>query len=465
MTSQTAFADTITGTDPHPHRRIWRIAGPAIIANISGPMVGVVDTWALGHLDAPRFLAAIAVGAFIFHFIYWSFGFLRMGTTGLVAQTHGAGDPGRLLQVMVRSFALGVLFSGIILLLQEPIFAGLFLLLNPDPAVSDLAMTYCLIRIWGAPAILIRMTIIGFLIGTQRTRQALIIELALNLGNAALTVFLVTYLGWGMKGAAFASLGAEVVASLLALLIALRYLPHKALMKTARESGFWYPRAFIALLSVNGTIFIRTLFLLFAFALLWRTSAALGTDILSANQVLMQFLLLTSFGLDGIAYAAEALVGEAKGAQSRIRLSQMVRATHGWALLLAVCYSLIFLGAGRAIIHGFTDLDTIRAIAITYLPWLIVAPVIAVWSYQYDGIFIGATETRDMMWTMIAAFTLYGVTLYYLVPRFGNHGLWAAMMVFLAARGAGLALCYPSLLRGVKPESDISGSGKANDKE
>ncbi len=434
-----------------PHRRIWRIAGPAILASISGPMVGIVDTWALGHLDAPRFLAAIAIGAFVFHFIYWSFGFLRMGTTGLVAQAHGARQSGHLHAVMVRSLALGVFFAGMILLLQKPILAGLFLLLNPDPVVASLAMDYCLIRIWGAPFILVRVTVIGFLIGTQRTRLVLAIELVLNLSNAALTVLLVTLLGFGMKGAALASLVAESVAALVAVLLMLRHLYGPALLKTARESDFWQPRAFTALLSINGAIFIRTLFLLFAFALLWRTSANLGIEILSANQVLMQFLLLTSFGLDGIAYAAEALVGEAKGAQSRSRLRYMVRLTHGWAVLFAIGYSLLFWGAGKSIIHGFTDLPTIRLVAETYLPWLIAAPLVAVWSYQYDGIFIGATEAGIMMWGMIAAFTLYALSLLWLVPIYGNHGLWAAMMVFFAARGLGLALFYPLLLQRAVP--------------
>ena len=178
-----------TALPANPHRRIWHIAGPAILASISGPVVGVVDTWVLGHMESPRFLAAIAVGAFVFHFIYWSFGFLRMGTTGLVAQAHGAKDIDHLRAVMVRSLALGVLFASLILLLQKPILAGLFLLLQPDPVVAGLAMDYCLIRIWGAPFILMRVTVIGFLIGTQRTRLALVIELILNLGNAAFTIW------------------------------------------------------------------------------------------------------------------------------------------------------------------------------------------------------------------------------------------------------------------------------------
>ncbi|WP_188873517.1 MATE family efflux transporter [Iodidimonas muriae] len=438
---------SLTARDPHPNRRIWRIAAPAIAANISGPLVGVVDTWALGHLPDPAYLAAIAVGAFIFHFVYWSFGFLRMGTTGLVAQAHGAGDEARLLRIVLRSVVLGLGFAGAVLVLQTPILHGLFALLNPEAMEAELALRYCLIRIWAAPAILLRVTVIGYLVGIQRTRLALLIELMLNLGNAALTVYLVNVLGFGMEGAAVASLAAEVVAAALAVFVAMRLLGGPALLLAAKDRAFWHLSAFAKLMSVNGFIFMRTLFLLLAFALLWRNSAALGSTVLSTNQVLIQFLMLTSFGLDGIAYAAEALVGMAVGRHDQAALRQMVRLTTLWALALAVLYSVIFWIAGEAIIRSFTDIAQIRALAMGFLHWLIVMPVIAVWSYQFDGIFIGATKTAAMMWTMILAFAVYAVALLVLVPRFGNHGLWGAMMIFLALRGLGLALCYPWLVR------------------
>lgn len=435
------------------HRRIWAIAGPAILANISGPMVGVVDTWALGHLPDPRFLAAIAVGSFVFHFVYWSFGFLRMGTTGMAAQAHGAADDLRLTRIVLRAAALGLGFALIVLALQGPLLAALFALLKPAAAAADLAMQYCLIRIWSAPAILLRITVIGFLIGTQRAKTALVIEVALNLLNAALTVWFVAGLDWGIVGAARASVIAEALAAMLALGVALRLLRPAALLAAAREAGFWRPAAFGALLSVNGYLFLRTLLLLAAFGLLWRVSAGLGTLTLSANQVLMQFLMLTSFGLDGIAYAAEALVGAAKGRARRSELHRVVRLTTLWAGLMALGYTAVFALAGETMIAGFTDLAEVRAAAGAHLLWLVAMPVLAVWSYQFDGVFIGATETRAMLLTMIAAFALYAAAVALLAPRFGNDGLWAAMALFLLARGGGLALLYPALARRVGAES------------
>lgn len=433
--------------DPHPHRRIWRLAGPAIVANVSGPMVGVVDTWALGHLPDPVFLAAIALGAFVFHFVYWSFGFLRMGTTGLTAQAFGAADEAKLVRILARSALLGLGFSLVILALQGPVLAALFALLEPQAAEADLAMRYCLIRIWAAPAILLRLTVIGYLIGTQRAKTALALELLLNLSNAAMTVAFVTGLGWGVEGAAAASLIAEVLAAAAALAVVLHLVRPKVFVQAARTRGFWRICAFAGLLSVNAFIFVRTLFLLMAFALLWRTSAGLGTLALSANQVLIQFLMIASFGLDGIAYAAEALVGEAKGRASRPRLRQMVRLSTGWAVLLALALTFVYAAAGPAVIAAFTDLPAVRAEAEAYRLWLVAVPLIAVWSYQFDGIFIGATETRPMMWTMIVAFAIYLAVLQPAVSAYGNDGLWGAMTLFLALRGAGLALCYPGLER------------------
>lgn len=429
------------------NRRILRIAGPAILANISGPLVGVVDTMALGHMADPRHLAAVAIGAFVFHFVYWSFGFLRMGTTGLVAQAYGASDQHRLMRVLMRSLLLALLVGGVMLIAREALFAGLFALLAPPEAMRELALAYCRIRIIAAPLILLRITVIGWLIGIQRTKWALMIELLLNISNAILTLYLVTGRGMGIEGAALASLISEAAAAVAALLLMFGMLSPRRLNAVFRGGTFWRAAGFLALLKVNGFLFVRTLFLLLAFALLWRESSALGALTLAVNQLLMQFLLLTSFGLDGIAYAAEALVGAAKGSRDRAALSRSVRATSLWAFAAALIYSLVFLPAGPWIVAFFTDIPELRAAAAPYLPWLVLMPVIAVWSYQMDGVFIGATETARMMLTMIMAFALYVLLLSLLAPAYGNHGLWAALMAFLAARGIGLFLCYPGLVR------------------
>lgn len=428
-------------------RRIWHVAAPAILANVSGPMVGVVDTWALGHLPEARYLAAIAVGAFVFHFIYWSFGFLRMGTTGLVAQAHGAGDLVGLRRTVLRAALLGLGFSAFVLAAQGPLIAALFALLAPNPAEAGLAMLYCEIRIWSAPAILLRLTVIGWLIGVQRARLALLIELALNLANAAMTVLFVSLLGFGMAGAAYASLLAELLAAALAALVAVRLLGGRQLLVALREPAIRRVAPVLALLRVNAFLFGRTMLLLFAFAMMWRSGAALGTLALSTNQVLMQFVMITSFGLDGMAYAAEALVGAAKGARDRAALRAAALRTTVWAFGLAALYMAVWWIAGAATIDAFTDHESVREAARALLPWIVALPMISVWSYQLDGIFIGATETAAMMWTMAAALLLFLLLVALLVPAFGNAGLWSALAAFLAARGLGLALVYPRLER------------------
>ncbi len=432
----------------HPHRDVWRIAGPALIANSTGPMVAIVDTWAIGHLPDPVLLGAIALAGFVFSYIYWAFGFLRMSTTGLVAQAFGSADHVRMDVVTLRSVLLGIAIGLAVLILQLPITRLAFAVFAPGEELAGHVQQYIDIRIWAVPVVLVRVAIIGFLIGTQRARTALLLELILNLTNAALNLLFVVVLGWGVAGVAAGSLIAEWLAGLAAIAILLR-LRGQPLLQHLKDRLFWRLAAFKHLLAVNTYLFIRTLFLLGAFAFIYRTSTQLGEVTLAANHVLLTFTTLISLGLDAMAYAAEAHVGNAIGKQSRERLRQFVRITFFWALLMSVGYALIFGFAGNQIIAVLTDQLPVRAAAAEQLLLFALLPVIAVWSYQLDGIFIGATKSADMMWTMLIAFAVFIPMLYWLTADYGNHGLWIAFLVFFAVRGIGLFSRYPLMVNKV----------------
>ncbi len=437
----------------HPHRDVWRIAGPALIANSSGPMVAIVDTWAIGHLPDPVLLGAIALAGFVFSYIYWAFGFLRMSTTGLVAQAYGGDDHTRIDLIILRSLLLGLFIGLAILILQIPVIKLAFAVFAPGTKLAGHVQQYIDIRIWAVPVVLMRVAIVGFLIGTQRARTALVLELILNVTNAGLNLLFVVVLGWEVAGVATGSLIAEYLAGLaaIALLFSLR---GQSLLRHLSDARFWVLNAFKRLLVVNAYLFIRTLFLLGAFALVYRTSTQLGEITLAANYVLLTFTTLIALGLDAVAYAAEAHVGDAVGKQSSKRLQQFVRVTFFWALLMSVGYALVFGFWGNSIIAMLTDQIPVRTEAAEQLLLFALLPVIAVWSYQWDGIFIGATRSADMMWTMIIAFVVFVVLLYWLTADYGNRGLWMAFLVFFAMRGIGLGMRYPALFNSINGDTD-----------
>ncbi len=409
-------------------------------------MVALVDTWAIGHLPDPALLGAIAIGGFIFSYIYWAFGFLRMGTTGMVAQAHGAGDDARVDRVTMRSVALGLLIALAVLLLQDPIVRLAFAAFAPGEELASHVQQYLDIRIWAVPAVLVRVAVVGFLIGLQQTKIALFLELALNLLNALLNLWFVVGLGWGVEGVAMGSLIAEFMAGAVALLVVMA-LRGKACLGQLGRRAFWRLQAFAPLIKVNGLLFIRTLLMLGVFALVYRLSTALGTEVLAANHVLLTFTTLVALGLDALAYAAEALVGESIGMNSRARLRQFVRVTTVWAIAMSLAYTVVFWLFGMDIIYALTDQVAVRDAATAQMGLFVLLPLVAVWCYQLDGIFIGATRSADMMWTMLIALLGFVVASSLLADN--NRGLWLAFLVFFALRGLGLAFRYPALARSV----------------
>lgn len=434
---------TQASTGTLSNRRIWRLAAPVILSNLSVPMLGAVDTAVMGHLPDPAYLGGVAVGGLIFSYIYWGFGFLRMGTTGLAAQAFGAGDRAELRAIFLRAALTALLVGLAVLALQTVIARVAFGLLEASAEVERLAGVYYGVRIWGAPAALLQYVVIGWLFGLQRMGAALALTVAVNMLNILLSLWFVIGLGWGIEGVALGTLIAEWGGALLGIaLVAPR------LARIGRGNARVLDRErLLRLLRVNGDIFVRTLCLVTAFAWFTAEGARLGDVVLAANAVLLTFQTFMAYGLDGFAHATETLVGSALGARDRRAYRSAVLISTRWAALVALACTLAYLAAGGAIIRTLTGLEEVRATAAAFLPWAIVSPLVSVWSFQLDGIFIGATRTAEMRNGMLLSLAGFLALAAILVPLWDNHGLWLAFVLFMALRAATLGIWLPRIIR------------------
>jgi len=421
-------------------RDIWRIAAPMILSNISVPLLGMVDTGVTGHLEDAVYLGAVAIGSTIFGFLYAGFNFLRMGTTGITAQAHGAGNEGELKLILGQALIVSMAIALALLLLQIPIATMAMPLLGPEPRVALFANEYFSIRIWSAPATLANYVLIGWFLGLQNARIPLYIVLIINLTNIILDLIFVLILDMKVAGVAAASVIAEFTGLIFAIFCAHQAVKHRGgRIVLSRLSKL---PEYTAYLKVNAHLLVRTMALVFTFAFVTAAGARLGGLVLAANAVLMNMLALISFALDGFAHAAEALVGKAVGAKNKKALQQTVRLTLKWSLYVSVLLSLFFVGGGKILIRLLTDLPDVIEIASQYIPWFYVLPLIGVWSYLYDGVFVGATRAREMRNIML--FSTFAVFLpaWYAFQELGNHGLWLAFTIFLASRGIGMHYFY-----------------------
>jgi MATE family multidrug resistance protein len=430
----------------HPHRTILAIAAPAILANSSAPLVGLVDTWAIGHLPGAENLAAIGLGSVIFNFIFWAFGFLRMGTTGIIAQAHGRGDTGELIAGVWRSMALALALGCGLLLAQELFLFIAMQALAPPDTVTGLTEQYFRIRIWAAPATLLVYAISGVLFGLARTGAVLVQQLVLNISNAALNVTLVVGFGLGVAGVALGTLIAQWLAVAAGAWILGQLIGWQKLLAGIREPATWLLAEFRRLVAVNGFIFVRTILLMIALSVIMRVAGSLGDVEMAASHVVMQYMLLISLGLDGFAHATEALAGSAWGKANTAMFRRWVRLTGLWAVAASVLYALLFWIAGDAITALLTDIPSVRAGVAAIMPLVVALPVVAVACYQFDGVYIAATAGSAMMVTMAIAFVAYVLVLDPLTSRWGLPGLWAAVLLFMAARGTAQAAWYPRLV-------------------
>lgn len=427
------------------HARVLHVALPIVLSNATVPILGAVDTAVVGQIGLAAPIGAVGLGAVILTAIYWIFGFLRMGTTGLTAQAQGAGHQGEVAAMLTRALMIGGLAGLAVIALQVPVFRGAFLLAPASDEVETLARDYMQIRVFSAPAAIAIYGLTGWLIALERTRAVLGLQVWMNGVNILLDLWFVLGLGWGVEGVAWATFLAEWSGLALGLWLSRAAFAVPAWRDWARV--FDRP-ALTRMMAVNTDILIRSLLLQAIFLSFLFLGAGQGDVVLAANQVLLQFLHITAYALDGFAFAAEALVGQALGARDRGRLRRSAVLASVWGGVSVIGMAIAFALAGSAIIAVMTTAEPVRAAAATYLPWMVAAPLLGLAPWMLDGIFIGATRTRDMRNMMAVSAAIYAVSVIVLLPLMGNHGLWLSLLISFAARGVTLGLRYPALEAG-----------------
>ncbi len=424
------------------HRRVLNIALPIVLANATVPILGAVDTGVVGQMGLAAPIGAVGIGAIILTALYWIFGFLRMGTTGLTSQARGANQPGEVAAMLTRALMIGLAGGITIIVLQVPVFWGAFQIAPASAEVEALARDYMQIRVFSAPAIIAMYGVTGWLIALERTRAVLAIQLLMNGLNIGLDLWFVMGLDWGVAGVAWATFIAEWSGLALGLWLCRDVLRNPAWKDWTRI----FDRDRLRLIfSVNSDILLRSLMLEAIFVSFLFLGADFGDVTLAANQVLLQFLHITAYALDGFAFAAEALVGQAMGARNRAGLRRGAIVTSQWGLVIIALLSGAFALFGGAIVDLMAKAPEVQEAARLYLVYMVLAPILGLAAWMLDGIFIGATRTRDMRNMMAISLGVYAAAVLAFVPLIGNHGLWVALLVSFVARGVTLGVRYPAL--------------------
>lgn len=428
---------------PLTHGRVFAIAGPAMLANLTTPLLGIVATAVIGRLGEAHLLGGVAMASVVFDCLFWLFGFLRMSTVALTAQALGADDALEMRATLGRGLLVAFACSALLLIVQTPLTTITFELMGASAPVTEAASLYFQIRLWSAPLLLANYAVLGWLIGQARTGWALAIQITINVVNILATMLLVLGLAQGIAGAAYAAILAEGCGLIFGLALAKRMLA---------GHGFAVPRAVLfdrarltRMMAINRDIMIRTMALIGAFLFFTAQGARAGDVVLAANAILNNFALIGSFFLDGLATAAEQLCGRSVGARDRGGFLRATRLVLGWSLGFAAAVTLALTLGGGALIDLMTTSAEVRIAAREFMWLAALAPVCGVMAYAYDGIYIGATWARDMRNLMLVSFAIYLAAWAALQP-FGNAGLWLALLVFLLARGALQALRYRGLL-------------------
>ncbi len=428
-----------------PHKSVLGLAWPMILSNISVPLLGIVDTAILGHLPSPMYLSAVALGASLLSMIFWSFGFLRMGTTSLTAQAHGRQDNHATYEVLMHSLVLAALLGSLLLALRSPIINSAIMLMDPSADTARLAGEYGQIRLLSAPLVLCNVVILGWFIGRQNTRVPLMLLVSTNLINLLLDMVFIWGLGLNSRGAALATVCADSCAFIIGMLCIARSHPRWRQQMITHIIPRW--QKIKPLLIINQHLFIRTLCLLLGLSFFNAQGAQMGDTILAANAIIFQLLMLCSYGLDGIAHASEALIGHSTGAKHHQRTRNTLITTGIWSLTIAAIMSLFFATAESALIGFFTDIVSVQQSLESFFPWIIALPLISVWGYWLDGVFIGLGDSKAMLNTMLIA--VFGVffPVWFMTQHWGNHGLWLAFSLLNLARGVGLGWALQRLTK------------------
>jgi MATE family multidrug resistance protein len=414
-----------------------------VLSNITVPLLGLVDTAVIGHLEHAYFLGGSTIGAMLITSVVWLCGFLRMSTTGLSAQSLGIGNISNNLLILLRGIGLAFFIGMLLILLQSPFLDLALSIAGGSDKVQFYANQYAQIRIWGVPAALANLVILGWLIGNQHSKHVMWILIATNVINIFLDLIFVYLFNWQVRGVAFASLLAEYSGMLLGISLIIRaYKTHLIeLFSNFQQlmSKIFNKRVLLKYFQLNRDILIRTLCLQICFLFITFQGARLGDTVVAANAILMNFLLLISFGLDGIANAAEAMVGKAHGEKDNNKLTQTVRISLFWSFNFACLYAVLFATLGDHLLALISDIDSVLEFAKDYINWMILLPLVSCWCYLYDGVYIGLMQAKVMRNSMVIATFACFFPAWFLLQGLGNHGLWAAFSIFMLARGATLA--------------------------
>ena len=439
-----------TPTPPHAplaHRRVLKIALPIVLSNATVPILGAVDVGVVGQMGEAAPIGAVAMGAIILTTIYWIFGFLRMGTVGLVGQAAGADDEDEVSAWLTRALIVACIGGVGLIVLQVPIFWAAFRLSPASGEVESLARGYLAIRIWTAPAAIAVYALTGWLIAMERTGAVFWIQLGMNGVNIALNFVFVLGFGWGVNGVAIATVIAEALGAGLGL-----WFCRAAFLRPAwRERDRVLERAkLVRMALLNTDILLRSAMLMIIFSSFVFLGARFGDVTLAANEVLIQFMYITAYAMDGFAFAAETLIARAYGRGDRPRLRRAALMTGMWGMVVCLSTAIGFALAGPWLIDVMAKDVDVQIVARQYLWWMIAAPIVGCAAWMFDGIFIGAARGRDMRNMMALSFVIYWIAILVLLPIMGNHGLWAALLISFTARGVTLAMRYPTLERGAR---------------
>lgn len=415
------------------NRRIIRLAIPNIISNITVPLLGIVDMALMGHLGDEKYIGAIALGGVIFNIIYWSFGFLRMGTSGFTAQAYGENNNSKAISTLARAMIVALIAAFFILLLQGPIEWISFRLIGGSDAVESLATEYFRIRVWAAPATISVFALSGWFLGMQNARYPMYISILINAINIACSFIFIFVFNMKSDGVALGTVVAQYTGLLLALFLLVK--KYKSLFHLLNRKMLVDLKEMLQFFKVNSDIFLRTLCVISVFTFFTSRSASTDDTILAVNSLLLQFLMFYSYFIDGFAYAGEALTGKYVGARNLEKLKQVVALLFIWGGALTVLFSAAYYFGNNTILNLLTNQQPIIDAAKPFLPWVVAIPLMSTASYIWDGIFIGATASRGMLYSMLGATITFFLTYYVLKDYMGNHALWFSIIVFMAGRG------------------------------
>lgn len=422
------------------NKQILHIALPSIVSNITVPLLGLVDMAIVGHLGSAAYIAAIAVGGMTFNVIYWIFGFLRMGTSGMTSQALGRRDLAETVRMLVRSVGIALAVAFVLIALQTVLLRASLAMMKPEAEVASLVSTYFSILIWGAPAMLGLFSLSGWFIGMQNSRAPMAVAIVQNVVNIAASTLLVFGFGMKVEGVAFGTLTAQYSGFFMALALCLGN--YGRLRVYFSPHGLWRREAMAHFFSVNRDIFLRTLCMVSVMLFFTSAGSWQGEVILAVNTLLMQFYMLFSYVMDGFAYAGEALSGRYYGARNAVALGRTVARLFRWGFGLAVAFTLVYALGGDAFLSLLTDEPSVVSASHTYYYWALAIPLAGVAAFVWDGVFIGCTMTRGMLVSMALAAATFFILYYSLYGTFANHGLWAAFIAYIFVRGIVQQILY-----------------------